>query len=200
MGNQNFEKQVQDVVQQLDKQNLSIQTHIRENKRMQQKLLMATSAAEFQLLPSIDPSLNKIVIANGKLLSQKQLQNLKSNNYDVILNYTDRTLFARKNPGKKNKLEKCNCKNIGPHKLKLLRFMFEHPRVPICEETIDRVYGNTASMSPGTLAKAIGELRKAFWQAPYILTESDWGEYVSHTGSVYLLNSNYKSLVIRYQL
>ena len=200
MDSQNFEKQIRKIIQQLDKQNLSHQSHIRENDGMQEKLSATISAADFQHIPSVDPPLKKIAIAKGKLLSPQQFQNLRNENYDVILNYIDRTLLARKNPGKRSKLEKCNCKNIGSNKLKLLRFMFENPKAPICEETMDRVYGNVTSMSPGTLAKAFGEIRKALWQAPYILTESDWGEYVSHTGSVYLLNPDYKYLVIKYEI
>jgi len=78
--------------------------------------------------------------------------------------------------------------------------MIEHPTMPICEETIDRVYQSQASMTTGTLTKAIFEIRKALWDAPYILTEPDWGEYISHTGSIYLLNTNYNYLVVRYEI
>ena len=76
-----------------------------ENQRMQQKLLTAISAADFQHIPSVDPPLKKIAIAKGKLLSPQQFQNLRNENYDVVLNYIDRTLLARKNPGKQSKLE-----------------------------------------------------------------------------------------------
>ena len=199
MGNQNFEKQIHSIIQRMDKQNLSLQSYMSENENIKRKLSATVSAADSQYILLMEPPLKKIAIANGKLLSLQQFQNLKNDNYDVILDYIDRTLFARKKPDRPSKLEKCNCKGIGPHKLKLLRFMFEYPKVPICEETIDRVYGNKACMSPGALTKAIGEVRKALWQAPYIITESDWGESVSHTGSVYLLNDKFKYLVVRYK-
>ena len=199
MNKQNFKKQIHSIIQHLDKQNLSLKMYMSENKNMQRELFATVSVADFQYIPLLEPPLKKIAIENGKLLSPQQIQKFNKEDYDVILNYFDRTIFARKNPDKHTRLEKCSCKNIGRHKLKLLRFMFEHPNVPICEETIDLVYGNVTGMSPGTLAKAIGELRKAIWKAPYIMTESDWGEYVSRTGSVYLLNPRYKYLIIRYE-
>jgi hypothetical protein len=62
------------------------------------------------------------------------------------------------------------------------------------------VYGDIASLSANALAKAIGNLRKCLWDGPYIRTEKIWGESISRTGFVYLLNEKYKYLVIRYHI
>jgi len=148
--------------------------------------------------PCIVPK--RTAIANGKSLSLQALANLNKDNYDVVLDCIDRTLMARKDPDKSTQLEKCQCKDIGRDRLKLLRYMLEHPTVPICEETMPYVYGDIASMSPNALAHSILAVRKCLWQAPYIVTDADWGESVSRTGSVYVLSDKYKYLVIRWQI
>ncbi len=196
----NIKQQIRELQQIPDEQNLRLQICIRENEKIKQKasLLTGSPVSEDVTLDFIN--LKKIAIANSRLLSPQEMQNINEDHYDVILNCVDRKLLARKDPDRHSKLEKCNCSNIGPHRLKLLRFMLEHPNHPICVETIEGVYGNIASMTSSALAKAILDIRRCLWDGPYILTELTWGESVSYTGSVYMLDHKYKYLVIRYKI
>jgi hypothetical protein len=199
-NNKKPEQNIRQIQYSLDGQNLRLQTCIKENEHIQRMVL--TVASNVVLYDIVPPSLNpkRIVIANGKPLTQHNMLSLNEDNYDVILNCIERKLFARKDPSNHTKLKKSDCKNIGRDRLKLLRYMLENPKVPICEETIPYVYGDLANMSPNALAHSIRALRKCLRQAPYIITEPDWGESISRTGSVYLLNDKYKYLVIKYQI
>ncbi|MFC1604962.1 hypothetical protein ACFL5F_08045 [Planctomycetota bacterium] len=195
-----FDKQIRKIHSSLDKQNLRLQSCMRENENIRRELPAITGDIDLNnIVVNLIP-LRQTVMANGNVLPEEQIKELNIDNYDVVLDCIDRTLMARKDPDKSTKLEKCDCKNIGKDRLKLLRYMLEHPRVPICEETIPYVYGDVAGISANALAKTIGHLRKCLWQVPYIITEPDWGESISRTGSVYLLNEKYKYLVIRYQI
>lgn len=193
-------RQVCAILRRLDARILSHETSIRDLENIKEMIPILISDFDLHSVtpPGIVPK--RTAISNGKLLSLQTLTDLNKDNYDVVLDCIDRTLLARKDPDKSTKLEKCQCKNIGPDRLKLLRYIMEHPNVPICVETIPFVYGDIASISSNALAKAIGHLRKCLWYAPYIITEPDWGESISRTGSVYLLNEKYKYLVIRYQI
>ncbi|MFC1635726.1 hypothetical protein ACFL5Z_12875 [Planctomycetota bacterium] len=147
---------------------------------------------------SITP--RKIAIANGERVPPEKMCHLNAHDYDLVLDYIARKLLARKDPDNHTKLEQCDCRNIGKDRLRLLRYMLENLKAPICEETIPYIYGDVASMTPNALAKAVGDLRTALWDGPYIRTEKVWGESVSRTGSVYLLRDKYQYLVIRYEL
>jgi len=195
-----FDQQIRQIQHSLDEQDLRLQFCTRQNEIIRQKLFAIAGDADLKNVVISPVALRQIAVANGKVFSPEQMKKMRTDDYDVVLNYIERKLFARKDPDKHTKLEKCVCKNIGKDRLKLFRFMLEHPRVPICEETIPYVYGDIASMSAHALAKSIGELRKCLWQAPYIITEPDWGESISQTGSMYLLNEKYKYLVIKYQI
>jgi len=195
-----FEQRIRAIQHSLDEQELRLQFCVRQNEIVRQKLFAIAGDARLKNVVISPIALEQIAIANGEVFSAEQTKKLKTDDYDVVLNCIERKLLSRKDPDKHTKLEKCDCKNIGKDRLKLLRYMLEHPRVPICEETIPYVYGDIASMSANALAKAIGHLRKCLWQAPYIITEPDWGESISQTGSMYLLNEKYRHLVIKYQI
>ncbi|MCX5638836.1 MAG: hypothetical protein NTX52_14255 [Planctomycetota bacterium] len=197
---QDFERQICEIQQSLAEQDMCLQTCMNENENIRRRVasLISRPVPEDVTVTSI--TLKQIAIANGRLLSPEKMLNINEDDYDVILDCVNRTLLARKDPDKSTKLEKCQCKDIGRDRLKLLRYMLEHPTVPICEETMPYVYGDIASMSPNALAHSILAVRKCLWQAPYIVTDTDWGESVSQTGSVYLLNLKYKYLVIRYKI
>jgi hypothetical protein len=195
-----FSQQIRQIQNSSDAQHLHLKICMRENEKIRRKLFEIAGDSDLKnvIINPISPK--QIALASGKFLSPEQMKKTRTDNYDVVLNCIERKLFARKVPEKHTKLEKCDCKNIGKDRLKLLRYMLEHPRVPICEKTIPYVYGDIASMSANALAKAISHLRKCLWQAPYIRTEPDWGESISQTGSMYLLNEKYKYLVIKYQI
>ena len=196
----NFENFIREIQQLLAEQELRLQTCVRENQNISRRVA-ATSGSSVREDITLEPTrLKKIAIVKGKLLSPKEMQNINKDRYDIILNCVDRELLARKDPDRQSKLEKCNCSNIGPHRLKLLRFMLEHPGYPICEETIEDVYGNVASMTSSALAKAVLDIRWCLWDGPYILTERTWGESVNYTGSGYIADPKYEYLVIRYKI
>jgi hypothetical protein len=201
MNNRPNQRQLPNEIQRmLTEQELRLQVCTRENQNIQRKLAVIKTGVDPDDIPFEHIALKQIAIANGRLLSPEKMQNVNKNDYDVVLNCASHTLLARKDPDKHTKLEECYCKNIGRDRLKLLRYMLEHPTVPICEETMPYVYGDIASMSPNALAHSILAVRKCLWQAPYIVTDTDWGESVSRTGSVYVLNDKYKYLVIRWQI
>ena len=203
MGSQQreFEQKICEIQRQLAGQNLSIQTYIRNNENIQQKIAVLNSPVDFQDILGEAPVPKIIAITDGKLLTPGSMCELNEDKYDIVMDCIDRKLRARKDPDKRHtKPEECECEDTGSDRLKLLRYMIEHPKVPVCEETIPYVFGGIASLTPNALAHAIGALRKCLWQAPYIITVNDWGESVSHTGSVYLLNDKYKYLVIRWQI
>ena len=195
-----FDRQVCTILQRLDARILSHETSIRDLENIKGMVPMLISDFDLHSVtpPGIMPK--RTAIANGKSLSLQALADLNKDNYDVVLDCIDRTLMARKDPESRSKLEPCNCQDIGKDRLKLLRYMFEHPKVPICEETTKYVYGDVASISANALSKTFGALRICLWTGPYIITESDWGESISRTGSVYMLNEEYEYLVIRYQI
>jgi hypothetical protein len=196
----NIDRKVCAILQRLDAHILSPEISIRDLKNIKGMVPMLISGFDLRSVtpPCIVPK--RTATTNGKSLSLQALANLNKDNYDIVLNCIDRTLMARKDPDRHSKLEKCDCKNLGRDRLKLLRYMLEHPTVPICEETMSYVYGDTASMSANALAHSILAVRGCLWQAPYIITVNDWGESVSRTGSAYVLNEKYQYLVIRWQI
>jgi len=196
----NFKKAPRELQRMLAEQELRLQVCVRENEKMMRALPLIKSSVDFQDLIFEPITLKQIAIVNGKLLSPDKMKHLKIDNYDVVMNCTEHKLLARKDPDRRTKLEECNCTGIGRDRLKLLRCWLENPRLQVCEETIPRIFGYVASMTPGAIAKAIRDLRRCFWDAPYIITESDWGESISYTGSIYLLNDKYRYLVIRYKI
>jgi len=199
-SNKKFDRNICEIIRRLDARKLSHERAVRELESLQR--MLAAMRYDIDLQDSIPQALalNQIAIVNGKILSPEETLNLNEDDYDVILNCVDRKLLARKDPDKRSKLEECSCENIGRDRLKLLRYMLEHPKIPICLESMDRVYGNVASFSANALAHSIAAFRKCLWEGPYIITETIWGESLSHTGSVYLLNDKYNYLVIRYKI
>jgi len=195
-----FDKQTQQIQRSLDEQSLRLEICKKENESIRIKLSTISSDIDLNDIYIEPIPFKTIVVANGKVLSKDKIEVLQVEDYDVVLDYTKRILKARIDPDAHTKLEDCQCLNFSRERLKLLRYMLEHPKMPICEETIPRIFDNVASMTQNTLAKTILTLRRCLWNAPYILTESFWGEQISKTGSVYVLNEKYNYLVIRYEL
>jgi len=196
----NFDQKVCQILKRIDERILSHEIAVRELEHL--KTMIPTLTSDFDISTSIQIGITpkKTAIANGKSLSPQAFADLNYDNYDVVFDCIERTLMARKDPEQHTELKPCCCTNIGKDRLKLLRYLMEHPKVFICEETLPYVYGDIASMSPNALAHAIRALRECLWNAPYIITINDWGESISHTGSVYLLNGEFKYLVIRWQI
>lgn len=126
---------------------------------------------------------------------------LDRDKYDVILDLPQQALFARQNSDKHSKLERCSTDNIGATRMKLLRYMLEHPGSAIYPEMMARIGKDYDLITHNTLAASIRCLRKAIQngnrKGPYIVTERTFGESVTYTGSVYRLNPKYHYLVIR---
>jgi len=200
ISQEQFDKQIRQIQRSLDEQILRLEICKKENESIRIKLSTISSDIDLNDIYIEPIPFKTIAIANGKTLSKDKIEDLKIENYDIVLDYIRRILLARREPDEHTKLEKCQCINVGRDRLRLLRYMLEHPNIFICEETIPRIFNNVASMTRSTLAKTILTLRQCLWNAPYILTESFWGESISRTGSVYVLNEKYNYLVIRYKL
>jgi len=197
---QQIEKQIRQLQKSLDEQDVRFDICKKENDSIRRKLSSIGSDIDLNDIYIEPIPFKTTAIANGKVLSKEKIEDLRIDDYDVILDYTKRILKARVNPDEHTKLEKCQCINFSRERMKLLRYMLEHPNMPICEETISHVFDNLASITSNALAKTIVTLRRCLWGASYILTESFWGESISRTGSVYVLNEKYNYLVIRYKL
>jgi hypothetical protein len=197
---QHIEIQIRQLQKSLDEQILRLEICRKETESLKKKI--ATIGSDINLNNIyIEPiPFKTIAIANGKTLLNNNIKELKEEDYDIVLDYTKRILKARKCPEKSSKLEECYPTNFSRERMRLLRYMLEHPNMPICKETITQIYDNLASMTSNTLAKTIVTLRRCLWNAPYILTEKFWGETMSKTGSVYVLNEKYNYLVIRYKI
>jgi len=200
ISQEQFDKQTQQIQRSLDEQSLRLEICKKENENIRIKLSTISSDIDLNDIYIEPIPFKTIAIANGKVLSKEKIEDLRIDDYDVVLDYTKRILKARIDPDEHTKLEDCQCLNFSRERLKLLRYMLEHPNMPICKETISWIFDNIASMTSNTLAKTILTLRRCLWNAPYILTESSWGESISRTGSVYLLNEKYNYLVIRYTI
>lgn len=191
---------IRTIQQRLEKQNLSLQAYIRENQNIMRQLKASNFGIDYDYITPATIKLKIASIADGKKLSSDKTKHLKEHDYDVILNCVKQILLVRKDPDRHTKLSKCHCRNIGRDRLKLLRLWLENPHLPICEETIPLIIANVGSMTPNALARAIVDLRQLLLRGPYIRTETVWGESISRTGSVYMLDPKYRYLVIKYQI
>ena len=141
-------------------------------------------------------------VADGCTLDQEQLSNIEENNFDVILDLTTHTLKLRKNPVKHTKLEIGELKKIGPHYMRILAYMLEHPDQAFHSANIHKAYSSVREVKePNTFTKTIGALRRALGQidttGPYIIKEFDWeGITSSKRGYVYKINPTWHYLVI----
>jgi len=143
----------------------------------------------------------KIMFDNGRRLGAGEIAKLEIKKYDVILDLTIDTLQFRIDPERHSKLltsELVDLTNVGPHRIKLLAYMLEHPgryismdNAAICHDTPDE------KRDPATLRKTISLLRQALGTPgpdnPYIKTKR------STLPCSYALNPKWNYLLIKWK-
>ena len=163
--------------------------------------LMKTSQLPADTGKSVSIEQEKIVVANGHRLGVKESTELVKDNYDVILDLTVDTLQVRMYPERRSKLllsKLEDLSNVGPHRIKLLAYMLEHPgryvsmeNAAICHNTPDE------KRDPATLRKDISLLRLALGipgiNNPYIKTKR------STLPCSYALNTKWSYLLIKWK-
>lgn len=139
----------------------------------------------------------KAAIANGRKLFEEDLTDINEDEFDIVLDITTNSLRYRKHPEKHTKLKESKLEGIGPRRIEILSYLLEHPTRNISVENVSVLPNQMDFVSPNTLSKTIGLLRKALEQkdprGPYIITEPSLGS-VQH---IYKINSQWKYLVIR---
>ena len=145
----------------------------------------------------------QVVIADGQRLSRKLIAALNDDDYDVILNMTNCSLRFRRDPTKRNKLEVSKLIGIGPHRIRILAILLEHPGRPISWENLPNWLGtDDQPNSPEAFVKSISELRKALGvlgrSNPYIIDEPAWTLSSRKRARAYTANLKWKYLVIRW--
>lgn len=148
-------------------------------------------------IPDEIDTLTTTATANGRKLSQDKLSNINEDNFDIILDITMNSLRYRKDPVKHTKLKKSKLESIGPRRMEILSYLLEHPKRNISVENVSILTNQMDFISPNTLSKTIGLLRKALGQkgakGPYIITEPSLGS-IQH---IYKLNPKMRYLVIK---
>lgn len=143
--------------------------------------------------------------SNGCKFPPDQLDSIVEENFDVILDVRNNSLRYRKDPTKHTSLKESKHKKIGPHRMRFLAFMLEHPDYPFHCENIYRVYGDIEEIKTASaFSKTIAALRDAFEQkdtsGPYIVKQPDVeGATGLKRGYIYKINPKWKYRVIRHQ-
>ena len=139
-----------------------------------------------------------IAIADGCMLPQEQLSDIKEENFDVILNMTTNSLRYRKDPVKHTNLKESKLEGIGSRRIEILLYLLEHSTRHISIENASMLPSQLDIIEPNSLSKTIGLLRKALGQKgsedTYIITKDVWGQNYRHA---YILNQKWKYLVIK---
>lgn len=143
----------------------------------------------------------KIMVANGRRLGAEESPKQIIDDYDVILDLTVDTLQVRISPETHSKLltfELTDLTNVGPHRIKLLAYMLEHPGSYVSVENAAICHGAPDERrEPATLRKTISLLRQALGTPgpdnPYIKTRR------STCPCAYALNRRWRYLLIKWK-
>jgi len=141
--------------------------------------LMKTGQTSTNTGKAVYSGQEKIIFDNGRRLGTGEIAKIEIKKYDVILDLTIDTLQFRIYPDRRSKLlisDLVDLTNVGPHRIKLLAYMLEHPgryismeNAAICHDTPDE------KREPATLRKTISLLRQALGipglNNPYIKTK-----------------------------
>lgn len=166
------------------------------------RMLSASAALDRPIAttPTPAPS-NRIAIVNGRRLTDNELQNLREDNYDVILDLTPGTLHYREDPEGHSPLRLSDLRGIGPYRIKILTFMIERLGTPLCADSADDLLGETERIAnPESFTKSISILRQALGGAgrrnPYIISIAAWESSRRRRACAYLLNPQWQYLLI----
>jgi len=145
----------------------------------------------------------QIATADGRKLSHEEQSGIKDDDYDVILNLRSRRLKYRKAPEEFSPLMESDSTLPGPHRMRILAYMLEHPGRPFHAGNIYAAYSLTPEVKDkSTFTKTIGVLRRALGQTdtagPYIVIEPDSDGITGRKrGFIYRVNEDWRYLVIR---
>jgi len=150
---------------------------------------------------AVGRDLDKIAIANGRRLLLEEFTKLNEDECDVILDMTAYTLRFRVDPEDHTQLierDLGKLENVGPLRIKLLKYMLEHPGRYISVENAAICHGNPDEKRvPATLRKTISLLRQSLGTPgpdnPYIRTKR------SVSPCVYVLNPEWRYLLIKWE-
>lgn len=143
---------------------------------------------------------DRVAIANGRRLTNNELQNLNQEDFDLILDQTNHHLRFRVNPTKHTPLITTQLEGIGSQRRRVLVFMLERPTRHLCP---DRMPESLGEPNGRAVAQTIRLFRRALGrpgrQNPYIRTEANWGETRGSRTSVYVLDPRWKYLLIQWK-
>jgi hypothetical protein len=143
----------------------------------------------------------KIMVANGRRSGAEESAELMIDDYDVILDLTVDTLQVRIYPESHSDLltfELEDLTNVGPHRIKLLTYMLEHPGRYVSVENAAICHGDPDEKRvPATLRTTIKFLRQTLGTPgpnnPYIKTKR------STSPCAYALNHRWSYLLIKWK-
>jgi hypothetical protein len=195
-----FEQLVGRANQSLQRATESIQVAQTEIANARKALAALAGHSEPTTAAPLPAQLVRVAVANGRTLPLDQLRAKDISRYDVVLNCVDRVLLSKDRPGTRCSLEPRSCEGLGPHRMKLLRYMLEHPDRPVCMHDLNLVYGEVPVVTDAALVKTMSFFRSCLGEPAYILTVHDYGGSNDGTGYVYTMNQAYRYLVIRYRI
>ncbi|MFC1636713.1 hypothetical protein ACFL5Z_17940 [Planctomycetota bacterium] len=195
---------VRDIQQWLAEDKLYHQARIDKITAMEKELVSMPSELSITSAgTTVSDEPKKIMIANGRRLTQEAMISLNKDDFDVILDMTTHLLRYRQYPEKHTKLMESNLRHVGPHRIKILEYMLEHPSKPICWENAPMALGNPDEIrAANTITQTICLLRKALGTPgrdnPYISGEPAWELSSQSKALAYRLNPKWQYLLIKW--
>jgi hypothetical protein len=197
MDNYSSKIQLVDEIRQVLAQERSArQESIRRFERIEQMIgqMLSWPQTESSLSAISEP----IMVAKGRILSQRKAKTISRDDFDVVLDIRNGTLAARQNSAGHSVLKICKCGKLGYFRLQLLQYMLENPGRTLSTAIAAQIY-KTHKVSGNSLAAAIRSFRKAIQNGdkngPYLLTINKFSK--SGGGPVYAMNSQRRYLVIK---
>jgi len=168
--------------------------------------MLSASPSSCKPTPTASPSdpRTRVAIVNGRRVADSEMRTLDKDTYDVILDTTNSTLRHREDPGNHSELRLSDTRGIGPYRIKILAFMIERFGVPLCSDNVDHLLGEVNRIATEqALTKSISVLRQALGGGgrhnPYIQSVAAWESSRSKNAQAYLLNPEWKYLLVRHE-
>ena len=147
---------------------------------------------------SLSPRSSFIGLVNGHRIKDEELENLDEDKYDIILDMRVCSLRYRFDPEEHSELEPSHRRNVGKHRLPILKRMLIRPGVHFDAARAYACYGERRSS--GAFSRTISDFRQALGKPglanPYILTLPASGESCQPNACAYTANPQWKYLVI----
>ncbi len=153
--------------------------------------------------PAIAPC-TRVVIANGRRLTDGEVQTLNNDSHDLILDMMNAALRYKEDPEQQSPLTSSGLSGIGPYRIRILAFMIEHFGVPVCAENVHHLLADSDRVTKlEAFTKSISMLRKALGgggnRNPYIQSVPAWESSRSNNARAYVLNPQWRYLLIRHE-